>query len=69
MSEYAEQLRNVCTFNRRLAQRNVLLERKLRGAELRLRRVAQANAALAAERDAIDAALGAAMDAALEGKR
>jgi hypothetical protein len=69
MSEYAQQLKNVCAFNRRLAHRNVLVERKLRSAELRIRQLGQANTALAAEQDAINTVLGAAMDAALETKR
>lgn len=69
MSEYAQQLRNVCAFNRRLAKQVTSLERKLRSAERRLCQAAQANANLATERDAIDAALGAAMDDALKARR
>lgn len=67
MSEYAEQLRRVCAWNRRLSRSNSLLRIKLRSAEHEVRRLTLANANLATERDAIDAALGA-MDEALKGK-
>ncbi len=69
MSEYARQLRAVCDWNRRLCRENSLLRIRLRNAEQKLRELERENANLATERDAVDAALGAAMDEALKARR
>ncbi len=69
MSEYAHQLRAVCGWNRRLTQANLLLQIKIRAVEQRLRQIERENADLATERDAIDAALGAAIDEALKARK
>jgi hypothetical protein len=69
MSEYAHQLRAVCGWNRRLARENSLLRIRLRNAEQRLRELERENANLATERDAVDAALGAAIDEALKARK
>jgi hypothetical protein len=69
MRECEEQLRHLCSWNRRLARENTLLQLKVRGLEQKVAGLEGQAASLSVERDAIDAALGAAMDAALEGKR
>jgi hypothetical protein len=69
MSEYAHQLRAVCGWNHRLARDNSLLRIRLRNAEQKLREVELENADLAVERDAINTALGAAMDEALKARQ
>jgi hypothetical protein len=69
MSEYAHQLRVVCGWNRRLSRDNSLLRIRLRNAEQKLRELERENANLATERDAIDAALGAAIDEALKARQ
>jgi len=69
MSEYAHQLRAVCSWNRRLSRENSLLRIRLRNAEQKLRELERNNANLATERDAVDAALGAAIDEALKARK
>jgi hypothetical protein len=69
MSEYAHQLRVVCGWNRRLSRENSLLRIRLRNAEQKIRELERNNANLATERDAVDAALGAAMDEALKARK
>jgi hypothetical protein len=69
MSEYAEQLARVCAWNRRLTHENATLQSEKRRLEIQVETLETINADALAERDAIDAALGAAMDAALEVKR
>ncbi len=66
MSECNDQLRHVCGWNRRLSRENTVLRLKLRGLEQRLAVLEKQAADLAVERSALDAVLGAAMDAALE---
>jgi hypothetical protein len=69
MSEYSHQLRAVCGWNRRLAREDSLLRIRLRNAEQKLRELERNNANLATERDAVDAALGAAIDEALKARK
>ncbi len=69
MSEYAHQLRAVCRWNRQLARANSLLQIKLRATEQKLRQIEGENANLAIELDAVNTALGAAMDEALKARR
>ena len=68
MSEYAHQLRAVCRWNRQLARANSLLQIKLRATEQKLRQIEGENANLAIELDAVNTALGAAMDEALKAR-
>ena len=63
MSEYFEQLRHVCAWNRRLSREVSVLRLKLRSSERELRRLTLANASIAAERDATAVALDAAWKA------
>jgi hypothetical protein len=69
MSEYPHQLRAVCGWNRRLARANSLLRIRLRNAEQKLRELERENANLAIELDAVNTALGAAMDEALKARQ
>jgi hypothetical protein len=69
VSECDDQLRHVCGWNRRLSRENTLLRLKNRCLEQRLAVLEKQAADLAVERSALDAALGAAMDAALEGRQ
>lgn len=69
MSDYKDQLCRVCEWNHRLSRENVTLQIEKRRLEIKVRKLESANAHVLTERDAIDAALGAAMDAALETKR
>ena len=69
MSEYPHQLRAVCGWNRRLARDNSLLRIRLRNAEQKLRELERENANLAIELDAVNTALGAAMDEALKARQ
>jgi hypothetical protein len=69
MSESDGQLRALCAWNNRLTRDMALLGLQLRSKELEISALKMANADLLVERDAINTALGAAMDAALEGKR
>lgn len=64
-----EQIRHLCEFNRRLARENSLLRIRLRNAEQKLRELEREHANLATERDAVDAALGAAIDEALKARQ
>jgi hypothetical protein len=64
-----EQIRHLCEFNRRLSRDNSLLRIRLRNAEQKLRELERENANLATERDAVNAALGAAMDEALKARK
>ncbi len=69
MSECDDQLRAVCGWNRSLSRENTLLRLKNRSLEQRLAVLEKQAADLAVERSALDAVLGAAMDAALEVRR
>jgi hypothetical protein len=69
MSECPHQLRAVCGWNRRLARDNSLLRIRLRNAEQKLRELERENANLAIELDAVNTALGAAMDEALKARQ
>jgi hypothetical protein len=67
MSE-REQLQRVCEWNNQLSRDIALLGLQLRSKELEISALEMANADLLVERDAVNTVLGAAMDAALEGK-
>lgn len=69
MSDCDDQLRRVCEWNHRLSRENVTLQIEKRRLEIKVRILKSANADVLTERNAINAALGAAMDAALETKR
>ena len=69
MSDCDDQLRRVCAWNHRLSHENATLQIEKRRLEIKVRKLEAANADVLTERDAIDAALGAAMDVALEVKR
>lgn len=69
MSDCDDQLRHVCQWNHRLSRENVTLQIEKRRLEIKVRKLESANADVLTERNAINAALGAAMDAALESKR
>jgi hypothetical protein len=64
-----EQLRRVCEWNRRLSREVATLQLEKRSLEIEVQELEAANADVLTERDAINTALGAAMDAALEVKR
>ncbi len=64
-----EQLRAACHWNRQQAAEIRRLHRELRHLASRYRELQVINAELRVERDAADALLGEAMDAALEGGR
>jgi hypothetical protein len=69
VSDYEDQLRQVCAWNRRLACENARLRIDKRSLEIKVGKLEAANADVLTERDAINVALGAAMGAALEIKR
>ncbi len=69
MSDYDDQLRRVCEWNHRLSRENATLRVEKRSLEIEVGELEAANADVLIERDAIDAALGAAMDIALEVRR
>lgn len=67
MSE-REQLQRVCEWNNQLSRDIALLGLQVRSKELEISALEMANVDLLVERDAVNTVLGAAMDAALEGK-
>lgn len=69
VSEYEQQLRQVCRWNQDLARKNALLHIELRSKDQECQELSTANANLRVERDSIDATLGAAMDEALKARR
>jgi hypothetical protein len=69
VSDYKDQLCRVCEWNHRLSRENVMLRIEKRRLEIKVRKLESANADVLTERNAINAALGAAMNAALETKR
>ena len=69
MSDCDDQLRQVCQWNHRLSRENVMLQIEKRRLEIKVRKLEAANADVLTERDAINVALGAAMDVALGVKR
>jgi hypothetical protein len=64
-----EQMQNVCRWNRELMRENSRLRQALGRSEDAGEELRCVNVNLQLERDATDALLGEAMDAALEGKR
>jgi hypothetical protein len=62
------QLHRVCRWNQDLARENARLRKELHRKELEFRELSDANVNLLVERDAINTALGSAMDAALEAR-
>lgn len=69
MSDCDDQLRQVCAWNHRLSRECATLQIEKRRLEIKVGLLEAANADVLTERDAINVALGAAMDAALEVKR
>ncbi|HEV7938976.1 MAG TPA: hypothetical protein VGP18_13250 [Solirubrobacteraceae bacterium] len=69
MSECDEQLRHVCRWNYRLARENSRLRLELQNKEHEIRALEKANADCLLERDAINTALGAAIDEALKARQ
>lgn len=64
-----EQIRHLCEFNRRLSRENSLLRIRLRNAEQKLRALERENVNCAIELDAVNTALGAAIDEALKARK
>jgi hypothetical protein len=62
VSDCEDQLRHVCQWNHRLSRENSLLCIKVHSMAREIRVLEEANARALVERDAINAALGAAMD-------
>jgi hypothetical protein len=69
MSGCDGQLRRVCAWNHRLSRECAALQIEKGRLEIKVGKLEAANADALTERDAINTALGAAMDAALEVKR